>query len=225
MDDISNNRFFRIFHELQAEGLIAEKRRLRECPTTLNVQGFMRSIRYRKAFYDEKLSRLSDDALRFILLHEEGHIKKGSLTPYGIIALPLLLLIVLTKSPFATLPDAGLTAMEGLLGQVPTKALIISAALAVMLLIYRIFYRRMYDEEFTADRYAAEIMKTQYNIHEPSLLLLGILTDIAARRGTRQGPGRIVTTLHPPSCRQFSGYFPPVEERVRRIRMDVDGQK
>ncbi|RXE57448.1 hypothetical protein ABH15_02530 [Methanoculleus taiwanensis] len=178
----------------------------------------MRSIRYRRAFYDAKLSRLSDDALRFILLHEEGHIRKGSLAPYGIVALPLLLLIALTRSP---LPDAGLATLEGFLGPVPTKVLLIAATLAVMLLIYRLFYRRMYDEEFTADRYAAGVMKAHYHIHEPSRLLLGILTDISA--GTSQG--RIAASLHPPSCRQFSGYFPPFEERVRRIRMDVDGKR
>ncbi len=195
MNDESDDRFFEIFRELQAQGLIDRKRRLRECPFTPNVQGMARSIRYRRAFYEQKLAHLGDDSLRFVLLHEEGHIRKGSLTTYGIVALPLLLLIVLAASPLAAVPGA-------VLG--------VSAA---ALLCYHTFYRRMYDEEFVADRYAAETLKTHYNVSHPSRLLRSILTGIA-------DTGRKAGSL--PSCRQFSGHFPPIDERILRIRTDVD---
>ncbi len=195
MSERSDDRFFAIFRELQTRGLIDKKRRLLACPVTPNVQGMARSIRYRKAFYEQKLAHLSDDALRFVLLHEEGHIRKGSLTTYGIVALPLLLLIVLAGSPLAAVPG-----------------IVLAVPAAAALPCYRIFYRRMYDEECIADRYAAEMLKAHYDVRHPSRLLRSILTGIA-------GTGRSAGAL---PCRQFSGYFPPIDERVSRIRTGVD---
>lgn len=200
MSTVSDDRLFTLFRELQARGLIDGKRRLLASPVTPNMQGMARSIRYRKAFYEQKLAHLSDDALRFVLLHEEGHIREGSLATYGIAALPLLLLIGLAGSPLTAVPDAAISAISALL--------VAGAAL----LCYRIFYRRMYEEEFVADRYAAEILQRHYNIGHPSRLLQSILTGIADTGGS----------ISPSYGRQFSGYFPPIEERVTRIRAGVD---
>lgn len=201
----TNPRLYRIFRELQGKGLIGRERRLVQCPFTLSVRGCptLNSIRYRRAFYQKNLSCASDDTLRFVLLHEEGHIRKGSSWISALLVLPVLPYLLLLLQPY------GDSLFQGILpslqaGTFPAVKIALVAALALTSLLgYRAYYRRMYDEEFTADQYAAEVMRRHYRIRDPGALLQTLLS------GLRAVPDRF---------RSGPDYRPSITERVQRVR-------
>lgn len=200
-----NSRLYRIFEELQQKGLIDRERRLVQCPFTLSMRGCaaLNSIRYRRAFYERNLSWASDDTLRFVLLHEEGHIRRGSSRVSALLALPILPYLLLLHQPYADSLFRGILPFLQI-GTFPTVKIALVAALALTSLLgYRAYYRRMYDEEFTADRYAAEVMRRHYRIRDPGALLQTLLS------GLRAVPGHF---------RSEPDYRPSIAERVQRVR-------
>lgn len=193
----SDPRLYRIFRELQEKGLIDRKTRLVRCPLTVSIRGSpaLNCIRYRYSFYERYLSGASDDALRFMLLHEEGHVRKGSSLLSALLALPLLPCLAFFGHP------------PLLAGALPLAKLVFAALiLLTVLFAYRTYYRRMDDEEFTADRYAADAMRNCYRTRDPGALLQNLLF------GLRRGP----------SLRSESDYRPSISERVQRLRAASD---
>jgi Zn-dependent protease with chaperone function len=214
----TTSRLHMLFLELQEKGLIERDRRLVRCPITLSMRGssFLNCIRYGPRFCEESLSGFSDDVLRFVLLHEEGHIRKGTSLLFSFMIIPVLLYLIALHQPvtiealhlgiLSSLPAGGLT--------VAKISLII--ALLTVPVTYSRYYRSMYDEEFGADRFAAEAMRQYYKVTKPSALLsallAGLWTDESADT-TKKRFGLL---------RQRGEYHPPIHERVRRIRDSVD---
>jgi len=193
----SDPRLYRIFRELQEKGLIDRKTRLVRCPLTVSIRGSpaLNCIRYRYSFYERYLSGASDDALRFMLLHEEGHVRKGSSLLSALPALPLLPCL------------AFLGHLPLLAGALPlAKLVFVALILLTVFFSYRTYYRRMDDEEFTADRYAADAMRNCYRTRDPGALLQNLLFSL--RRGA--------------SLRSRSDYRPSISERVQRLRAASD---
>ena len=219
------SRLHRIFRELQERGLISPGRRLVECPFILSIRGCptLNSIRYRRAFYESNLSRASDDTLRFVLLHEEGHIRKGSSRTSALLTLPILPYLALLRYPS---PDSLLSGLlpplQGAGGLPIVKVASIAFLLLTAVFTYRTYYRQMYDEEFTADQYAAEAMRRCYQIRDPGTLLLNLLSDLragaaASRRIHRDGLSRIL----PGFLRSKPDYHPSISERVQKVRDSI----
>jgi len=211
-----HSRLYRIFRELQEVGLIDHGRRLVQCPFTFSMRGCpaLNSIRYRRAFYERNLSRASDDTLRFVLLHEEGHIRMGSSRVSALLALPVLPYLILLHQPF--LQVGGLP-----VGKVASIVLL----LLVVLFGYQAYYRRMYDEEFIADWYAADAMRRCYQIRDPGAILQNLLSGLragaaASRRKKRSGLLRVVSGF----LSSEPDYHPSISERVQSIR-DPAGRK
>ena len=127
------------------------------------------SIRYRRRFYEENLAQMSDDTLRFVLLHEEGHIRKGSSGASIYLVLPIFPYLILLHKPF---PET-----EGLpfIGMILIVFLVLTALLG-----HWAYYSLMYGEEFAADQYAAEIMRRCYGISEPEMILNDFLISLQA---------------------------------------------
>jgi Zn-dependent protease with chaperone function len=208
-----DSRLYRIFQELQEKGLIGRRTRLVPCRFTFAVRAYpaFNCIRYRRTFYDRHLARASDDTLRFMLLHEEGHIRKGSSLTAALPALPVLLCLAFLPHPpidlfpatiLSLLPAAGIGLVAAKLGAVALLVLTIVFA-------YRAYYRRICDEEFIADRYAAEAMKRCYRLRDPGALLQNLLSSIQGRAaGSRSG----------------SDYRPSISERVRRVRGAISAE-
>lgn len=186
-------RLYRIFRELQEKGLIDRRTRLVRCPLTVSIRGSpaLNCIRYRHSFYERYLSGASDDALRFMLLHEEGHVRKGSSLLSALPALPLLLCLAFLGHP------------PLLAGALPlAKPVFVVLLLLTVFFAYRTYYRCMDDEEFTADHYAADAMRRCYRTRDPGALLQNLLFGL--RRGA--------------SLRSGSDYRPSISERVQRLR-------
>ncbi|MCK9276690.1 MAG: M48 family metalloprotease [Methanoculleus sp.] len=217
----NNSRLYRIFRELQEKGLIGRRRRLVECPFIFSMQGCpaLNCIRYRRAFYDRYLSRASDDTLRFVLLHEEGHIRKGSPLLSVLPALPVLpYLLLLRYPPIDSLLPVVLPSLQA--GGLPiAKLASIALLLLTVVFAYRAYYRRAYDEEFTADRYAAEVMKLCYRVRDPGALLQNLLSGLrtAASASRSRRSGHLYQVI-PGFIRSEPDYRPSISERVQRVR-------
>lgn len=198
------SRLHRIFEELQEKGLIDHGRRLVRCPFTISLRGCpaLNCIRYRHSFYENDLSKANDDSLRFALLHEEGHVRKGSPLLSALPALPALLCFALFGHP--SLQPGGFPA---------TKLALITFLLLATFFAYRVYYRRMYDEEFAADRYAADAMRRCYRVRDPDALLQNLLSGLHTRTASPCRKGMAAGIFHP-----GHDYQPPISERVQRLR-------
>jgi Zn-dependent protease with chaperone function len=201
-------RLYRIFRELQEKGLIDRKRRLIRCTFTPSIRGCpaLNCIRYRRSFYEKNLSGASDDTLRFMLLHEEGHVRKGSPLLSALPALPVLVCLMFLGHP--SLQAGGLPV---------AKAAFIALLLPTVFFAYRTYYCRMYDEEFTADRYAADAMRHCYRIRDPGALLQNLLSGLPSRASAPPHRGMISVLF-----RSEPGYRPSISERVQRLRAAID---
>jgi len=220
-----NPRLYRIFRELQEKGLIDRKRKLVQCPLVLSIRGCpaLNCIRYQAAFYEKTLSRVSDDALRYVLLHEEGHIKEGSPLISVLPALPLLpCLLLLWHPPLDSLLPGVLPYLQ-VTGLPIVKLAFLLPLLLLVFFAYRAYYCRMCDEEFTADRYAADAMRRCYRTRDPGALLQNILSGLlagvpASRRRRVSGPAQ----TNPGPLRSRPDYRPSIAERVERVRDRAD---
>ncbi|WP_231476610.1 M48 family metalloprotease [Methanoculleus sp. MH98A] len=203
-----NSRLYRIFWELQEKGLIDRRRRLVRCPLTVSMRGCpaLNCIRYRHSFYERNLSGASDDTLRFVLLHEEGHVRKGSPFLSVLPALPILLCLAFLGHPSL---QAG--------GSPAAKPVFIALLLLTAFFAYRTYYHRMCDEEFVADRYAADAMRCCYRVRDPGVLLQNLLSCPLAGASSSHRKGMI-----PGILRSESDYRPSISERVQRLRAAID---
>ena len=216
-----NPRLYRIFRELQKKGLIDRERRLVQCSFVPSIRGCpaLNSIRYRREFYERDLSRASDDTLRFVLLHEEGHIREGSSLLSVLPALPLLpCLLLLWHPPLASLLPGVLPYLQAA-GLPVAKVAFVVPLLLTVFFAYQTYYRRMCDEEFTADRYAADAMRRCYRTRDPGALLQNLLSGLRAGVSTprRRKPGDPARTI-PGLLRPGPDYRPSIAERVKRVR-------
>ena len=201
-------RLYRIFRELQEKGLINRRTRLVRCPLTVSIRGSpaLDCIRYRHSFYERNLAGASDDALRFVLLHEEGHVRKGSSLLSALPALPVLLCLAILGHPSL------------LAGGLPVaKPVFVALLLLTVFFAYRTYYRRMDDEEFTADRYAADAMRRCYRTRDPGTLLQNLLSGLLAGESSVNRKGAISGAL-----RSGPDYRPSISERVQRLRAASD---
>lgn len=198
------SRLHRVFEELQEKGLIDHRRRLVRCPFTISMRGCpaLNCIRYRHSFYENDLSKANDDSLRFALLHEEGHVRRGSPLLSALPALPVLLCFALFGHP--SLQPGGLLA---------TKLALIVPLLLATLFAYQVYYRRMYDEEFAADRYAADAMGRCYQVRDPGILLQNLLSSLHTGAAASRSNGMAAGIF-----RSGHDYQPPISERVQRLR-------
>ncbi|NLB00653.1 MAG: M48 family metalloprotease [Methanomicrobiales archaeon] len=174
------------------------------CPFTISMRGCpaLNCIRYRHSFYENDLSKANDDSLRFALLHEEGHVRRGSPLLSALPALPVLLCFALFGHP--SLQPGGLLA---------TKLALIVPLLLATLFAYQVYYRRMYDEEFAADRYAADAMGRCYQVRDPGILLQNLLSSLHTGAAASRSNGMAAGIF-----RSGHDYQPPISERVQRLR-------
>ncbi|MDD4568196.1 MAG: M48 family metalloprotease [Methanoculleus chikugoensis] len=199
-----NSRLYRIFRELQEKGLIDRRTRLVRCPLTVSIRGCpaLNCIRYRHSFYKRNLAGVSDNTLRFVLLHEEGHVRKGSSLLSALPALPVLLCLAFLGHP--SLQAEGLPVV---------KPVFVALLLLTAFFAYRTYYRRMDDEEFIADRYAADAMRCCYRVRDPGALLQDLLSGLIAGTSFPRRTGVIPGVL-----RSGPDYRPSISERVQRLR-------
>ena len=166
-----------------------------------------KKILYTQKFYNNLLSELDDDTLRFVLLHEEGHIQKGSLLPHLGFLLAILFFIILFYYPF----NYGW----------PYWLFYI---LIVIPLVYRSVYISLYREELIADSFAAEIMKREFHIEKPSKLLkcLFLKADEKENLKSPMKKSKILFICFAIIIGMFPDYHPADCTRIANVRENLE---
>ncbi len=219
--DTSVNRLDAIFKELKNDGLINPKRKLKETMFTSQIQGIFKQIRYNKKFYIQHLSKLDNNQLKFVLLHEEGHIVKGSLKEYIWIFLFILGGIFLFKWPihgffdFIFIFNGQSYSISNLGSSITQIFTMVIYILIFFPLLYRLFYELMFNAEFSADEYAANGLKSRYGIEHPSSVMKDTLEHILSQYNFRIKE-RIFLVIYQ-VVGLYPGYHPSITERVQNI--------
>ena len=176
----SEKRILDIFNDLKMDrmkdgetiNLIDKNRKLIATKNAINFQGdhLKKQIKYNPDFFQNHLSKSSDNTIRFILLHEEAHLTKGKnhlFMIFGVLVIIALASIFLMFSP--------ISAQAILFGNtVAFSNFLLSVfflLISLMIIVpasWRFLWDSMYDEEINSDRYGAESIVVFFNECDPA---------------------------------------------------------
>jgi hypothetical protein len=218
-----NDRLKQLFFELRDEKKIINKKiDLVETQRTpnfqgLNIFGLLKLIRYNPVFF-KCLSRYDDNIIRFVLLHEAGHIESGSLYRIENLLAIIVLLVIIT----------GAIVWIFFNGILQLIVLLFSMAIlvAIVCLIIKSFLERMKNDEFKADKYAFRKMQENYDFGAPCELIENIF---CAMNSLEKEPvckeiwkgileGDQVKELLMKYSGLDKGYHPTNEDRANRLK-------
>jgi Zn-dependent protease with chaperone function len=202
--DIS--RLHSLLEDLKTKQLIDQERKLVSDRFVSQFQGIFGKIRYNEQFCNRYLEDLDDNVLRFILLHEEGHLKSGTKLPSPVFAIIVILFIVCIY--------------------IYQISLLISIfyLLFLLALAYRVLFITLYKEEFKVDLFAAELMKNKFDIKQPSQLLSRFLRSVE-EKGYSKKPNRVsqlVLLIFMILTGIFPDYHPANCSRILNIERNID---
>jgi len=151
--------------------------------------------------YNPKLSGFDDDMIRFALLHEEGHLKRGQ---YGIPALFFLLCL-------------GFIPLLYCINQkVDPSIMIISTFFMLFIVVssIRILTEPFHWDEYGSDEFASKLLRDEYGIKKPSEIVKNTLNAVPISFDS--------SSLFHRLCLAFIEYHPSTEQRVRNVTELVD---
>jgi Zn-dependent protease with chaperone function len=202
MDIPTDKKIIDIIDELKARNLIDPHRSLKESkniPGAFKASVFTRNtITYNPNF----LEGFNDDIIRFCLLHEEGHLRRGQ---YGVPALLFLIGLGLVPLFFCILSGQG------------TEFFIIISLCFFLFVFFssiRILTEPFYWDEYGSDEFASKILQDNYGIKEPSKIVNDVLDGIPSSFDSCKLLHRLFLA--------FFEYHPSMEQRVRNIVESID---
>jgi len=204
----TEKKIIEISNELKARNLIDPHRKIK---TSKNIPYWFKASVFTSntIAYNPNVSGMDDDMIRFCLLHEEGHLKRGQ---YGLPAfvflvclsfIPLLFVLVLTL--FGLRVDS------------------IIATISVIFLIFvilsstRILADPFSWDEYGSDEFASKILRDNYGIKKPSEVVKKTLNALSALT-PRFDSSKLSSIL----VSAFFGYHPSITQRVRNIIEAID---
>ena len=202
MGNPTEKKIIDIFDELKQRNLIDPNRKIE---ASKNIPGgFKASVFTRNTIsYNPNLpAELNDDMIRFCILHEEGHLKRGQ---YGIPALSFLVGLGLVPLFFCILS-----------GQGTGFSIIISVCffLFVFFSSIRILNEPFYWDEYGSDEFASKVLRDSYGIKQPSKIAENLLNGIPSSFDSSKLLHRLFLA--------FFEYHPSTEQRVRNIVELID---
>jgi Zn-dependent protease with chaperone function len=196
--ELSEKKIIDITNELKARYFINPHRKIK---ASKHIQGGFKAsvITFNTIIYDPNLSGLDDQMIRFCLLHEEGHLKRGQ---YGIPALFFLLGLGFVPLLYTILFNPCF--------------LIISLFffLFVFFSSIRILTAPFHWDEYGSDEFASKILQENYGIKKPSEIVKKTLNSIPSRFDSSNPLYRLFLA--------FIEYHPSTEQRIRNIAGLVD---
>lgn len=190
----------RVFCEMKAKGLVAEKRRLVEKSAKWDGNFKAGILHWNTVYYNVKYSSLDDDLLRFTLLHEENH--KTSSQNWK-------LLFGFITAGFVAL------ACTHLYEEQPNQAALNLACVVMFFLAMmsvRAFQTPLREDETRADLHAARVMIERLGVRNPSAAAASLFTTIDKEQVHHKSlPYRALRFI-------LGGVHPPDKERIRAIR-------
>ncbi|MCD6237343.1 MAG: M48 family metalloprotease [Thermoplasmata archaeon] len=217
----------RIVEELKAKNLIGKDIIIKKSPSVLN---FKASIFERGLIkYNPNFSNMSEDTLKFIILHEVAH-KQEKILKREIMGVLLSLLFAIPSVPVSYL-IIGLSSLFNSLiytGLAQVFALILP--IYVFILTFRLLSPWIAQDEFDADIWAMKQLLKAYKIKDIEDYISGVFNEIAsfsqkskARKswlGRLQGFFSLLFTYHPnfeDRILNIVSFFSEKEDRGKRI--------
>jgi Zn-dependent protease with chaperone function len=198
--ELIEKKIIDITNELKARNFINPSRKIK---ASKKIQGGFKASVFTSntIIYDPNLSGFDDLMIRFGVLHEEGHLKRGQ---YAIPALLVLLglgFVPLLHSIFLS-----------------PGTLIISLffLLFVVFSSIRILTEPFHWDEYGSDEFASKILQENYDIKKPSEIVKNTLNSIPSRFDSSNLLHRLFLA--------FIEYHPSTEQRVRNIVESIDGK-
>lgn len=195
-----------LFIELKEAGLIHHKRKLHATKRTPNFKAD--TIFKRKILYNPKHESISDDSIRFAILHEEGHIINKQSTK---LILSIILLMIFSSMGFVyyftgfNLGDA-----------YPVIYGLLPIYLVLGLFSIRIFNKPIQSDEFDADKFAAVKLRAHYSYGKSGEVLATLLKEIDGGKQDATLINRLKNLL-------FDEMHPSDDDRVNMVKKEVDG--
>jgi len=218
-----NDRLKQLFFELKDERkMIDIQIDLVETMRTPNFQGLnffglLKLLRYNPVFF-KLLSRYDDNTIRFVLLHEAGHIESGSLYRIENILAVMVFLIFLVGI-FITI------ILQGFI-QLIVLMIFMIILVAMVCLIIKKSLKSMKNDEFVADEHAFKKMQENYEIGDPCVFIDNVFNamDSIVKEPIYKeisndaiGGGRIKELLMKYSGLD-EGYHPTNPDRANRLK-------
>jgi Zn-dependent protease with chaperone function len=214
-----DERLDSLFVEMWERNIIDKKIKLTINYKTSNFQGLnifsIKRIRYNPVFFRESLSKFSDDIIRFVLLHEVGHISSGSwLRIENIVA-------VVTIVAIATIFVIN-NIFHDFLVRFLLWVLVFGALVLTIRVLVQSMFKSLKNLEFQADEFAFEKMRINYEIPNPCTFIddcFNIMTAIQKDVNLREKLKptffqKLIVRL----CSLEDDYHPTNEERVIRLK-------
>lgn len=188
-----------------------------------------------RIFYNENSTKISDNAIRFSLLHEEGHFREvqsnvivglfnqivftGVLFSGFLSGISLLIFITLTLGgDFQKAETLVLVASTGILFFIFLLQTLLFFLIGLM--TTRTFQTPLQLDELSSDTYAAKALRDCFGVDKPSLCLREVLEDITKDiekiRGKKRSFYRKMQFVFK------GGTHPSIEDRVEKIEKYVD---
>jgi len=203
METIPEKKIIEIIEELKTRNLVDPHREIKASKRI--PCGFKASVFTSNTIsYNPNISGLNDDEIRFCILHEEGHLKRGQ---YGLPAICLLFSFGLIPLFYCILLKVDLNVMM----------ISIFFMLFIVFSSIRILTEPFKGDEYGSDEFASEILREHYDIKKPSEILKNVLNSIPSSFDRSK--------ILPRLCLAFIEYHPSVEQRVRNIVELIDEKK
>jgi len=214
------------------EPLIDPKRGLMICNL---MPGYYCLPLVNRIFYNENSTKISEDSIRFSLLHEEGHFREvqsnviiglfkeivsaGILFSGFLSVISFLIFVTLSlRGNFEKAELLVLIAISGILFLVFFLQTILF--LLIWLMTTRTFQTPLQMDEYSSDAYAAKALRDCFGVEKPSLCLREVLEDIMKDferiRGKKRSFYRKMQYVFK------GGTHPSIEDRVEKIEKYID---
>ena len=157
----SNDKITEIFYSLQKQELID---RTREIKPSKNVTAFKADVVFfNTIFYDPRCCVLDENSIRFVLLHEEGHIIKKQFSKPPLIIFLILILIPVILVTVNTLTNKGDNFISTIL-----PIIVVCYTVLFLFSLIKILNESLRLDEFQSDEFAARILRDNFSINNPS---------------------------------------------------------
>jgi Zn-dependent protease with chaperone function len=216
----SDDRLYSLFIEIRdLKNIIDKKIEITLDTKTSNFQGLnifsIKRIRYNPTFFQEALANYDDNIIRFVLLHEVGHISSGTwlrieniLVAIAAVTISIVFLINYFYDDFL---------VRLLLWMLIFGIL----ALAIRFLIQSMF-KSLKNLEYQADKFAFEKMRTHYEIPNPCSFIDDCFDAMTAIQQDASLREKLKPTYFQKMiikmCALEEDYHPTNEERVLRLK-------
>lgn len=180
------NQVERTFNELRGRGLVQRARRVRRKPAPIHPMLQFRAGSFffpRAIIYSSRFENLTENAARYAILHEEGHLGIKQNSRWVVLIYKIFLYLVVLATLIIVLPIlvtlVGIDIDFSIVPTVVEVLLVVEILLAaVIATTIRLGHKSLEVDEDNSDDFAANSMKRTFGIRCPSKVLRTLLGEL-----------------------------------------------